>query len=456
MTIDPLGGNVAATAGIVVLLLLVLFALAGSPLGRLVGIHPDAPFLINPTGVRATSLVVAYPAALVAVWGLTHGLVAPLVETTALPVQAGFAAAGGVLVLTGARFARYTTFLLGGRTAVEGQLSPDEVVAADPVGDDVDLAHALQAARSGQWQQPAALLGATADDDVRYERTWVLAQESVHDGQWVEEWYAARPADPLVHTVRAELALQRAWAARGAAYADQTGEQQARAFLTGLDQAERLARRAAELAPADPTPWATLVQMARGQEVPQEEFERRVQELVERAPHHVQGSLAVLQTLCAKWMGSTELMFDVARELAAEAPGGSAVCLLPVVAHVEHHLHLETGRGGPAAAARHMTSGATRTELRACVARWLAGPDGAPQPGARASAHNVVAYAFWLADDADGARPHLAAIGRALSEFPWAYSGEPGEVLGVARRWAGLPVVAPAGRPAEPEPFSAA
>ncbi|PWW23280.1 hypothetical protein JD79_02449 [Geodermatophilus normandii] len=455
MTLDPTGVNVASTAVVVVLLFLFMSVLAGSRLGRLAGIRTDAPFLLNPTGVRAISLVVAYPAALVAVWGLVYAVVAPLVETTALPVQAGFAGAGGVLVLTGARFARYLTFVVGGRTAVEGELPPHEVIAPDPVGDDVDLAHALQAARRGEWQQAAALLGATGDADVRYERTRVLAQESVHDSQWVEEWFAARPADPVVHAVRAELALQRAWAARGAAYADQTGEQQLRVFATGLDQAERLAERAVELAPEDPSPWATLVQMARGQQVPQEEFERRVQGLFDRAPHHVQGSFAVLQTLCEKWMGSTKAMFGTARELAADAPDGSAVCLLPVMAHVEHHLELETGRGGPAAAARHMASGATRTELRACVARWLAGPDGAPQPGARLFAHNVVAYAFWLADDADAARPHLEAIGRALDEFPWAYSGEPGEVLGVARRWAGLPVVAPAGRPAEPEPFTA-
>ena len=64
-----------------------------------------------------------------------------------------------------------------------------------------------------------------------------------------------RPAErPDVHAVRAELALQRAWAARGAAYADQTGEQQMRAFFTGLDQAQRLAESAVELAPEDPSP----------------------------------------------------------------------------------------------------------------------------------------------------------------------------------------------------------
>jgi hypothetical protein len=456
MTLDPVGANVASTAVVVVLLFAFMFAIAGTAMGRLLGIRPDYPFLYNPTGIRAISVVIAYPALLVAVWGLVYGLVAPHTQTTALPVQAGFASAGGVLVLTAARFARFVTFLLGGRTAVEGELSPHEIIAPDPIGDDVDLAHALEAARRGDWQQAAALLTATGDVDVRYERLWILARESVHDSQWVEEWFAARPTDPAVHVVRAELAMQRAWAARGAAYADMTTEQQMRAFTTGLDQAQRVAERAIELAPSDPSPWATLVNMARGQQVSQEEFERRVQELFDRAPHHVQGSFAIVDTLAEKWMGSTDIMFAVARDLAAEAPEGSAACLAPVVAHIEHHLHLETGRGGHGAAAKHMTAGATRTELRACVDRWLRGPDGSPMPGARAYAHNLVAYAFWLADDPDGARPHLEAVGRALHEWPWLYSGDPGEVLGVARRWAGLPVVAAVapGSESPREPFT--
>jgi hypothetical protein len=45
----------------------------------------------------------------------------------------------------------------------------------------------------------------------------------------------------------------------------------------------------------------------------------------------------------------------------------------------------------------------------------------------------------------ESARPHLEEIGRWLREQPWAYSGEPGEIRAVVRRWAGLPVIAPTG-----------
>jgi hypothetical protein len=448
VTLDPVGANVASFAGAAVLVGAILFVVGGSRLGHLLGFRPDAPLLFNPVGARVLGLLIGYPGLLVAVWALAYGLIAPHTETTALPVQGGLAASAGVLVLTGARFARFLTFQVGGRTAVEGELSKDEIVPVDEIGDDVDLAAAVQAARRGEWRPAAALLAATGDADVRADRIRVLTQQSILDSQWIEEWFAAAPDDALVTTVRAELAVQRAWAARGAMDAAHTPDEAIQAFVTGLNQAERLAERAIELAPADPMPWATLVQIARGQQVPPEEFERRLDGLLERAPDHVYGSQVALQYVCAKWFGDSDMMFGLARKLGGDAPEGSATCLLPLIAHIEEHLHLETGRGGPSRAQRHMTAGATRTELRQCVARWLNGADGGPQPGGRLEGHNLAAYAFWLADDPDAARPHLLEIGRSLTEWPWGYSGEPGEVLGVARRWAGLPVVAPATAPA--------
>ena len=45
MTLDPVGANVATNAVVVVLLFAFMYAIAGSPLGRLIGIRPDYPFL---------------------------------------------------------------------------------------------------------------------------------------------------------------------------------------------------------------------------------------------------------------------------------------------------------------------------------------------------------------------------------------------------------------------------
>src|SRR3954452_19567771 len=41
-----------------------------------------------------------------------------------------------------------------------------------------------------------------------------------------------------------------------------------------------------------------------------------------------------------------------------------------------------------------------------------------PQPGGRLFGHDLTAYAFWSADDADAARLHLEAIGRSVTALP--------------------------------------
>jgi hypothetical protein len=303
VTLDPVGANVASFAGAAVLVGAILFVVGGSRLGHLLGFRPDAPLLFNPVGARVLGLLIGYPGLLVAVWALAYGLIAPHTETTALPVQGGLAASAGVLVLTGARFARFLTFQVGGRTAVEGELSKDEIVPVDEIGDDVDLAAAVQAARRGEWRPAAALLAATGDADVRADRIRVLTQQSILDSQWIEEWFAAAPDDALVTTVRAELAVQRAWAARGAMDAAHTPDEAIQAFVTGLNQAERLAERAIELAPPTRCPgrrWSRSPAVSR--------CRRR--------------SSSVVSTGC--WSGLRTTCTDRRSRCSTSAPSGSA------------------------------------------------------------------------------------------------------------------------------------
>src|SRR3954449_13035209 len=49
-----------------------------------------------------------------------------------------------------------------------------------------------------------------------------------------------------------------------------------------------------------------------------------------------------------------------------------------------------------------------------------------PQPGGRMFGHDLTAYAFWSADDADAARLHLEAIGRSVTALPRAAPVSPG------------------------------
>jgi hypothetical protein len=81
-----------------------------------------------------------------------------------------------------------------------------------------------------------------------------------------------------------------------------------------------------------------------------------------------------------------------------------------------------------------MQDPATRAEIAAAEARWR-GEHG-PSPVGRASAHNLLAFAWWLAEDAEAAREHLAHTREHLSSWPWEYADEPTTVHAQAQVWA--------------------
>ena len=125
-------------------------------------------------------------------------------------------------------------------------------------------------------------------------------------------------------------------------------------------------------------------------------------------------------------------MFSFARATSARAQEGSALGLLVVVAHVEHTLML-SGRN-TRLADKHMASAETRAEIAAAERRWADGPGG-PSPVGRSEAHNLLAYAWWLAEEPAAAQRHLAHTREHLSEWPWGYSGDPTEAHARAQVW---------------------
>lgn len=149
MTLDPAGADVAVGACIVIAIAAVVHLVGGGRLGVLLGIRPGAPLLLNPTGARLQGLLLGYLAALVALGAFVYSAVRPHTDTTALPVQVGFATTAVVAALTIARVSRRALFLLGGRTALVEDVDPRDVVPVDEIGDDVDLRAVLDAARAG-------------------------------------------------------------------------------------------------------------------------------------------------------------------------------------------------------------------------------------------------------------------------------------------------------------------
>lgn len=430
MDLDSFAGTVLIGSLSLTMVGLLVLGVAGTRAAVIFGIREDLPWWFAPAGARTQGLVVAYLGVLVAI-----GASAALAVTSVLPDARSLAwlaaCISSVSVLGGTvtRFGRILVDAATNGTATWGEPEEGDFVEPDDALDDVDVRSARAAALGGDWRPAAHLLAATTDADARFDRLDVLARAGLRRRAWLEAWLRERPLDRDALALRAQLAALRAWEIRGGDWRAQNPDR----FLDALADAESYAREAIALAPTDPCPHVTLVTIARGQQVDHDELDRRLAGLARLAPHHRQGHEQALQYTCAKWFGSAEEMFRFARDASGRAPEGSAAALLVVAAHVEHWMTL-VGRA-TALADKHMTSEATRAEIAAAESRWRDGDSG-PSPVGRVAAHNLLAFAWWLCQDAAAAQEHLAVTREHLSETPWAYADEPSLVHARAQAWA--------------------
>ncbi|WP_456820098.1 hypothetical protein [Cellulomonas sp. URHB0016] len=429
MNFDTPAGTVALGALVFAVIGLLVYWLAGSRAAFLIGIRQDAPWFLNPAGGRTQGLVFAYLSGLVAVGALVF------LAARSVGAPAPFS---WTCCWSSAAVALWATITRAGRkivdVATDGRATWDDpqeqdFVEPDDALDDVDLRTARAAALAGDWRPAAHLLSATADHDARYARVVGLADAALRRRTWLDTWLREHPSDPQALAVRAQLAAAYAWSVRGSAYEVQDPSR----WFEAIHDAEAIVREAVAAAPADPSPRTTLVLIARGQQVDHDELDRRLADVLALAPQHLAAHEHALQYKAAKWFGSTDEMFTFARAASAQADPGSALNLLVVTAHVEHWLAL-SGKSSHLAS-KHMEAPATRAEITAAVDRWRAG-DGGPSPVGRAAAHNLLAFAYWLAEQPDEAVEHLAVTRERLSDMPWGMVDEATAVHARVQAWA--------------------
>ncbi|GDY32624.1 DUF4034 domain-containing protein [Gandjariella thermophila] len=213
-------------------------------------------------------------------------------------------------------------------------LVPDDQLDLHRPGPDPETVWARQATASGDWRAASALL-ANSDPEWRWLRLRSLAAAAAEDDSWVRAWRAAEPGNPNAALVRAMSLVDLAWEVRGAQRADATTEEQFAGFHRLLAQAPPAFNEAARLAPADPLPYLGMIQVATGLGWPHEHMRHLWSEVTARAAHHVGAHAVALQYWCAKWRGSTELMYSFAETAAANAPAGSLLPILRLVARYE-------------------------------------------------------------------------------------------------------------------------
>ncbi|MFI7502056.1 hypothetical protein ACIBVL_26950 [Streptomyces sp. NPDC049687] len=281
----------------------------------------------------------------------------------------------------------------------------------DPALDDAGLAAARAALSQGRWQAARSLLAHTGDDwDRRAHRVTVLAREP-YSAAWAHDWLLARPGCP---DARVLLALA-----------------QVRRVRRGKEDpavARAACRTAADLAPADPTPWLGLLMLERdGAAEPQRGAEtvRIFEEIRARHRDHHHAHHLMVARLAERRAGSgpdpLHEVYDFAAWAAEQAPADSPLAILPVVAHAERYRVLAARGFAPAdpAASGHWRDGRARDVMKAAFDWWLEWEhDGHPR---RLIDLNFLAHAKVCEGRGAEAAALFQHIGDHVTAEPWAY-----------------------------------
>ena len=251
--------------------------------------------------------------------------------------------------------------------------------------------------------------------------------------QALADWARNEPQAALPRLLRGCHAIGAAWKARG--HGQKVTKEGGQLFHTHLREAEVELRAAAALDPADPSPYAFLITVARGLNQGHAAAQQWFAEAKARDPEHQGAHRAMLAFLCEKWHGSHDQMFAFARQAAAGCRRGSTLPQLVILAHLERWLYYKSFAEDAAGAERYLQDpqviaevigafehslGATELEFRMCTRR----------------AHNDAAVFFWLVKDKARLQRACQQIGNCYTDMFWQVLGEPGATYSKAYQWA--------------------
>ena len=299
-------------------------------------------------------------------------------------------------------------------------------VNMDPALGDLALAEARDALASGEWGPAREVLAETRNAvegpqwDRRSHRVRVLA-EAVANSSWVERWQVLEPVNPDAALLRAQVETVRAL--RGS-LAGTAGYRETAA------EALDMCTHAAEMAPRDPTPWVVMLTLARaadrGRRSGHDEFWNRWQQMRARDLFNRDGQHEALMYLFGAWCGSHAEMYDFAYWLAGEAPPGSPLAALPLVAHAEVYrtANLGVSRQNLSSPHAHWSRDLVTADVDRVMRSWLGS---AMQPHAQADLdRNYLLHAMIYSGlvDTDETRALYDAIGSHAMRVPWSYTGD--------------------------------
>ncbi|MFF5333606.1 hypothetical protein [Streptomyces sp. NPDC013181] len=305
-------------------------------------------------------------------------------------------------------------------------LVPDHAVEVD--APDARAVEALAGVRRGSYGAARALLAATREDAdwvLRDEAVVALAEIAVDDAAWLEAWLAEAPEDPDALVVEAFRRIREAWKVRTAAAAKDVGEERFRAFHALLDDALPVIEAAVTADPADPVPWSAALAHCLGAAAPRDVFDGCLRRALACAPHHPPTHLDALQYISAKWYGGNEEMLGYAARVAADAPEGSPLRALEIVALTEAGLAAQRrprAKGGSGAPDDARTDGIIATAQAYSASR-------PPEDRAARLVRNHLVWALNRRERWAESLDVYRSIGRYATAYPWKYAEEPLEAF---------------------------
>jgi hypothetical protein len=296
--------------------------------------------------------------------------------------------------------------------------------AVDEAVGDEDGRRLVGHLRAGRWQDAHDVLESAGP----FDREFLVDVAADLDGrrpEWLDVWVHERPSSPIPLLFRGAHGVRWAWQARGGGHADQVDPRAWDVFFGRLNAAERDLLEAARMGPEDPVPWCNLLISGRGLQISLEELCLRFEQATARERWLPYAHDQMLQGLCAKWFGTSDMMFHFARDTTEEAPEGASVHKVVALAHIEEWLYTGHPHG-------YFTDPTTTDEINAAADRSVFSP---AFGGEKQSVHarHVFAMAFHLTGDRDRARTLFAQLGDVVAEFPWYYLGDPVEAFKKAR-----------------------
>ncbi|MGP4051384.1 hypothetical protein [Streptomyces sp. 2A115] len=295
----------------------------------------------------------------------------------------------------------------------------------DPDCGDAPLTSARQDIVIGRWQGLRELLRATGADWVpRGHRMRLLALACANTST-AESWLAAEPHSPDALVLRAATETARAF------YVAIAAGRGVPIHQNRIDTAVMACLRAAKAHPEDPTPWISLIAVARlyPTGVRQQELGRWWDELYMRDPYSVEGHLQVLHYYSARWHGTHGMMYDFARDAAGVAPPGSALPVLVQFARVEEYRYLLDGTKGQQNAlvgtGQHWNHDGAVNDVQRTWRRWIEErADTTIEPG-EVQHLNYLTHAACYAEVPDIAAALFRLLGTRATRTPWSYTGDP-------------------------------